>query len=483
MFLSNGIVDEVSFDVGSSGVGESFEDFDCSFCEEIDNRWEFDSLVEADVILDQDFLENEFLEEMTFSWEKVVQLPSHLSWEMDCYSNTIFTNFDYGAFEPERMFSDDKGLKRKFDEAFEHVDMARKSRRLNEGKWVRDVLIVDDFGINNADIDLEEFEKLLLNLKLEKIACALNSKSTIALKMIIKFNKIYKNKGDEMMKEETVNKTLVNIIISFLRNADQIPYIEQIEYITILGLLSRSNCGREYIMTQGGVSIGTALIKKYHAIPDIFSCCLLTFGNMVNILRDQQHEITKNIVEEKIVNLLLNSVKTYSHNTDILQHICFVLGNLAFIGFENLVIMENGIETVLESMEQNINCPQMLTEAIFLFKNLAYEENGRNCLMKHKVIEILIPIIIQYISNIELVELSINLIYDLSFAGSIEILQETKSFQIIFDVIKTHNNNFPILKECLRTLGRAYSKIDIKGKIHILKAGAIDIIIDTYKKK
>jgi len=437
---------------------------------------------EFDVILDgfeedqECFLGSNVMEhEFPFSLEKN-QFSSHFSWD-------VSFNFEKESsfLDVEKIFPNVTGLKRKFDCIFGSDVVPRKLRRLNDAE--KDQMNVEDDVRKNLFVaELEGFDNLLLNNKLDKITSALSYCTSIAIKMISKFNKYYKNKGDEMMKEETVNRTLIKLILSFLQDCDKIPFTEQIEYITILGLLSRSNLGSEYIISQGGVIIGANLIKKYHTVPDLFCSCLLAFGNIINTMKDRQSEITKIIEEENIVTLVLNAMKSYIHNTDLTQHACFALGNLAFIGFENLVLKNNGIEIVLEAMEQNLNTPSMLTEAIFLLKNLAFEENGRNNLMKNKVVEKIIPIISYYISNVELVELSINLIYDLSFAGSIEILQELDSFHIIFDVIKLHNNNTPVLKECLRTLSRAYCKTDLKGKIQILKTGAIDILIDTYNK-
>jgi len=335
------------------------------------------------------------------------------------------------------------------------------------------------------EIEMDDFEKLNLDCKLNGIEIALQNNAPFCLKIISFFNKYYKERREEMIKEDILNCNLINHILTIISGFISVGTSDPLhinEYIMLLGLLSRCNKGREYIISQGGLNKIVALLVQYKDNHDVFSSCLLAFGNLINTIQDVDEQFSKLIEEGNIVKILIDSMQSSQYDTEISQLICFVLGNLVFIGYDESVLKENCIKIVIDSVINNLSNPAMLTEAIFLFKNLAYNEDGRIKLMEHKVLYLIIPIITHSINNPDLVEIAVNLLYDLSFSelGGIDILLEINGIECLHEVIKKYIDNSIILSECLKTLSRAYSKSDNNNRIKILKIGSLDLVMNYY---
>jgi len=77
------------------------------------------------------------------------------------------------------------------------------------------------------------------------------------------------------------------------------------------------------------------------------------------------------IHREQVIPIMLNMITKclYTDNWEVIQQICFAIGNVAFIGdFEELIIAQKGIELVLAAMRKYEQEALMLTDAIFFLK-------------------------------------------------------------------------------------------------------------------
>jgi len=160
-------------------------------------------------------------------------------------------------------------------------------------------------------------------------------------------------------------------------------------------------------------------------------------------------------------------------NWQLVQQICFAIGNLAFIGdFEEIIIAKKGIELVLAAMKKHSKYPLMMTDAIFFLKNCAFGENGRTAIIANGGIPQIVDTMELHIKSIELLELAINLLFDLSFSGGVDIIMKDgiatstgcTPIQIILLAIENHQDEPNLIREALRTISRIYSICNVKQK-------------------
>jgi len=160
------------------------------------------------------------------------------------------------------------------------------------------------------------------------------------------------------------------------------------------------------------------------------------------------------------------------------QQICFAIGNLAFIGdFEQIIISEKGIEHVLEAMRKHEKFPLMMTDAIFFLKNFAFGENGRATIIANGGIPQIVDTMANHTHHHELVELALNLLFDLSFSGAVDIvMQNPNGIQLVLNAMETNQDRPSVMREALRTLYRIYSISNPDQKKMIIKAGATETL-------
>jgi len=162
----------------------------------------------------------------------------------------------------------------------------------------------------------------------------------------------------------------------------------------------------------------------------------------------------------------------------VVQQVCFAIGNVAFIGdFEQLIMSEKGIEFVLIALEKYPKQSLLLTDAIFFLKNLAYGETGRNRIISNGGIPKILKVMKDNMEHPELLELAINILFDLSFSGGVDVLMCTcEGINLIVQIMNTHQTDLNLIREALRTIIRIYSKCTLQQKVSIIKGGVVNAL-------
>jgi len=105
---------------------------------------------------------------------------------------------------------------------------------------------------------------------------------------------------------------------------------------------------------------------------DVYRYCCFALGNLVTSMVDDAEGSFKQVIEqERVIVMMLDMLRLKFDNWQLVQQICFAIGNLAFIGdFEEIIIAKKGIELVLAAMKMHDKHPLMMTDAIFFLKKL-----------------------------------------------------------------------------------------------------------------
>jgi len=85
---------------------------------------------------------------------------------------------------------------------------------------------------------------------------------------------------------------------------------------------------------------------------------------------------------------------------------------------------------------------------------------------------------LNHMENSELIELAINILFDLSFSGGVDVvMQNSRGVELILNALWVHKNDNTIFTEALRTLSRFYEKSSIEQKLIIIRSGAVETLI------
>jgi len=339
------------------------------------------------------------------------------------------------------------------------------------------------------------FSLLPLSQQLDFIADALEHKflHNNTLKLITLFTLVNHNRGGMMVNSTACgHSVLIKRLISRLKQIQEFSVKDGLSHFLsanivefqaisfhMLGLLSRASCGRDVIAAEGGLRLIIDEIKKT-SDPKIFRFCCFALGNLVNSMIDDSERSFKQMIEkEKVIQVMLNTFQLHFDLWEVTQQICFAIGNLAYIGdFEGLILSQNGIQMVLEAMNKHALHLLMLTDAIFFLKNCAFGETGRKVILESGGIAPILDAMANHMENSELIELAINILFDLSFSGGVDVvMQNSRGIELILNALWVHKNDTNIFTEALRTLSRIYAKSSPEQKLLIIRSGAVETLL------
>jgi len=294
-------------------------------------------------------------------------------------------------------------------------------------------------------------------------------------KLIKLFNLVNHNRGSLMVNAtECGHSILIKRLVNRLKKIQKFSENGLTQNISefqsdgfhMLGLLSRSSCGRDGIAAEGGLPLIMDQIKRTQNTK-VFRYCAFALGNLVNSLAADEGGTFKQLIEgEKIIEIMLEILRQNNSDCLLAENICFAIGNLAFIcDFEEIIIREKGIELILDLMEKHSMQAPMLTNAIFFLKNFAYGETGRSVIMENGGAPKILKVMNDHLEHSDLLELSINLLFDLSFSGAVDvIMKNSHGIQLILNGMLKHQNHVPLIREAIRTLSRIFTKSNDEQK-------------------
>jgi len=304
------------------------------------------------------------------------------------------------------------------------------------------------------------------------------------VKLMKLFNLVNHDRQDIWNSPVCGNPTLLNRLINRLRQSQNLTKSQSIsefqsEGFHLLGLLARSGSGRDGISSQGGFRLIIDQIRQTDHV-EVYRYCCFALGNLVTSMVDDAEGSFRQVIEqEQVIQMMLDTLKLKFDNWKIVQQICFAIGNLAFIGdFEEIIVnKKKGIDLVLAAMKKHQKFPLMMTDAIFFLKNFAFGENGRLAIIANGGISHILTTMAMHLHSLELLELGINLLFDLSFSGAVNIImQDATAIQLILDAIQIHQDKPNLIREALRTISRIYSICNIKQKKIIIQTNVIQIL-------
>jgi len=340
------------------------------------------------------------------------------------------------------------------------------------------------------------FSLLPLDTQLEFVSDALLVKfpHPDTFKLVSLFNLVNNNQGNMMVTSSACgNIHVIKRLLTRLRQVQKLindPKYQncclpldtinkfQADGFQMLGLLSRAQCGREIVLSEGGLRL---IIDQIASVPlrsNIFRFCSFALGNLISELSDDEEGTCKKFIQkEKIIEMLLQGLRESGDDWQMAKFVCFAIGNIAYIGdFEETFIKEKAIELVLSTMQRHSQYPLLQTDAVFFLKNSAYGEIGRKLIISNGGVEIILEAMKNHEDHSELLELSINVLFDLTFSGAVNfIVANSDGIELILRAISKHKNE-ELLREALRALLRIYSTCNEQQKIIIIKAGATEVL-------
>jgi hypothetical protein len=183
------------------------------------------------------------------------------------------------------------------------------------------------------------------------------------------------------------------------------------------------------------------------------------------------------ILQENLIGVLLQMVPKSLNNPDLIQQICFALGNLLSMNdFENLLISQNGVPLVLLVLLEFPHNSMILTEAIFILKNISFSEQGRTIILQNQsALDLLLNSLENHLSeNSELVDLCINLLSDLTFSG---LLASERTIQLIVQALLFYKSHSNIVTQCLTAISKFYNSTD-QLKIMIIRSDIVKLLLE-----
>jgi len=206
--------------------------------------------------------------------------------------------------------------------------------------------------------------------------------------------------------------------------------------------------------------------------------CCFALGNLLYTFSDNIREtVTATILQENLIAVLLQMIPKNIHCPDLIQQICFALGNLLSMNdFEYLLLSQNGVPIVLLVLQLFPQNPMILTEAIFILKNLSFSEQGRTSILENpSAIDLLLNSLENHMSNnSELVDLCINLLSDLTLSG---LLASERAINLIVQSLILYKSSQSIVTQCLTAISKYYNSSDPQ-KIMIIRSGIVPILLE-----
>jgi len=123
----------------------------------------------------------------------------------------------------------------------------------------------------------------------------------------------------------------------------------------------------------------------------------------------------------------------------------------------------------------------LATDTVFFLKNMAFGELGRQRILECKTIDHVLHVLWMSPEHAELVELSLNLFFDLSFSGGAKELTQTQyPVQFFLKLLKIHEKHVLPVKEIVRTMGRIYACSDARVQSMLVQEGVVAQLLPLF---
>jgi len=319
---------------------------------------------------------------------------------------------------------------------------------------------------------------------LNQIACvflrpaSMTDRLTDATCLLKDFNQIYDSQSEEMCGlDECAHAYDIAVVIEWLGRLkdDQNWDHFKVEGFCFLGLLARNDKARELITTSGCLQLIARELKQTSSLV-LFEKCCFVLGNSISSFVDKDENFQEFIEESEVLATIFKRI-TQGFGNSTVQVCFFALGNLVFAGdFENTILRLSGIDIAFKTIEENTDDDQLLVDIIFFLKNMACGVKGSNAVVSHPSLLILPTLMQKYSLNSQLCQLCVQLIFDLSFSGSVHFeALASASAGLILGFLKT-NLCDKLSKESIRTLSKLFLNSNSEGKIRLLKEGLVDVV-------
>jgi hypothetical protein len=206
-------------------------------------------------------------------------------------------------------------------------------------------------------------------------------------------------------------------------------------------------------------------------------------GNLVtSVSEEEATDFHDYIVEEGVIPFLFDILSKNMDSWQFAQQVFFAIGNLAFVSdFEPIILECGGVALAAEFLRKFPDRWTMATDTIFFLKNIAYGELGREAILASSATKYVLDTVWRNSTHSELVELSLNLFFDLSFSGgSEELTQDPLPVRFFISLLKIHKESVPPLLECVRTLARLYTISSEVTRAMMIKEGLIDHLVPLF---
>jgi len=212
--------------------------------------------------------------------------------------------------------------------------------------------------------------------------------------------------------------------------------------------------------------------------------CCYALGNLAtSISVAEAPEFQRFVVRESLIPFLFNMLQKNIECWQLAQQVFFAIGNLAYVSdFEELILSCDGVSLAkhfltLYSSEQW----GMATDTVFFLKNVAFGEPGRIAILKSNIIDLVLRLLWLSPTCSELVELSANLLFDLSFSGATaELTKTAEPVQFLMRLLEIHSDAPPVAKELLRTLARIYTCAESAVQVMMIREKLIEKILPFF---
>jgi len=229
---------------------------------------------------------------------------------------------------------------------------------------------------------------------------------------------------------------------------------------------------------MGGMNLVVSQLQMPDCSPLLFSYCCFSLGNLCLTVTDTQGTFSTFIRDENVINLLLKNLQDNIHDWQLVQQICFALGNIIFVSdFEELVLSLRGIEIVLEAMLKHRGS-QCTVDVVFFLKNLSYGESARTTILQNDGVMKLLWTLEHQISNPDFCQVSLGLLFDLTFSGATRpLVQSSLGLRIIFEIILLHApSDEDFMSQSINFLQRLFQTADHIGQIALISFGFVELI-------
>jgi len=307
-------------------------------------------------------------------------------------------------------------------------------------------------------------------------------------RLISDFNQMYHLQGSEMEHcnacgHQLVIQRLLKRLRSLILQRSPVAETFKSEGCFLLGLLSRNECGRNLIIKERGITYILDQLKSTTYCLTTLRYCCYAMGNLVTSVSEEEavgfHDY---IVAEGVIPFLFDILKQNMDNWQFAQQVFFAIGNLAFVSdFEPIILQCGGVLLASDFLRKFPDRWTMATDTIFFLKNIAYGEPGREAILASGATKYVLETVWRNYTHSELVELSLNLFFDLSFSGGAEELtKDPEPVRFFISLLKTHHNSVPPLLECVRTLARIYTISNECTRTTMIKEGLIDHLVPLF---